>query len=314
MTWVIAILLGLILVAMVSSNQAAAAGVWTVVRFVGWGAASLLVWGLLVGYSVWYYETYSSVAEWTRMIGVAFAVIIPPILLWFSRKNISAAYKKDKWATFKSGAILAGFVLGLMVTGVVVREVQAAYEFGGWAMILIPFVITGAILTWRSCTSSLPRREIWFGPPDVPEPWLVVGHEQDAFDLAERAAVEKMHEMWNSMTSDQQDAASLEHQARVAATNVRLDALREKLEAEKRVRNRYAGWTVTSFFWIFVCFAAFGLIGIVWDHAFLQAMELKFVKGQAWLAGTVVVVAAMALGGLCVSFWESIAEGNAKKP
>ena len=89
MTWVIAILLGLILVAMVSSNQAAAAGVWTVVRFVLWGIVLLAGWGVLIGYSVWFYATYPPSVEWTQIIGVACAVIFPPILLWFSRKEIA---------------------------------------------------------------------------------------------------------------------------------------------------------------------------------------------------------------------------------
>ena len=94
MTWVIAILLGLILVALVSSNQAAAAGVWTVVRFVLWGIALLTGWGVLIGYSVWFYATYPPSVEWTQIIGVACAVIIPPILLWFSRKEIAGLTRK----------------------------------------------------------------------------------------------------------------------------------------------------------------------------------------------------------------------------
>ena len=313
MTWVIAILLGLILVAMVSSNQAAAAGVWTVVRVVLWGIASLAGWGVLVGYSVWFYATYPPGSEWTQIIGVAIAVIIPPALLWLNRNQIAAAYKKDRWAALKSGAFWVAYVLVWMVSGVVVREVQAAYEYGGWAMVLIPLVLMGVILVWRSCVSSLPRREIWFGSPEVPEPWLVVGNEQDAFDLAEQAAVEKMHEMWDEMTLEQREAASQEHQARVVATDGRLDALRKKLEAEKQARNKHSGWSVMGLFWLFLILAAFGLIGILWDYAFSYAMELRFVKDQAWLAGAVVVFAAMAIAGLFISLWESIAEGKAKK-
>ena len=147
----------------------------------------------------------------------------------------------------------------------------------------------------------------------MPEPWLVVGNEQDAFDLTEQAGVENMHEMWDEMTLVQREAASQEHQARVSATNARLDALRKKLEAEKLARNKHAGWSVMGFFWLFLIFAAFGLIGILWDFAYSYAMELKFVKGQAWLAGAVVVFAAMFIAGLFISLWESIAEGKAKK-
>jgi hypothetical protein len=180
-------------------------------------------------------------------------------------------------------------------------------------MVLMPLAFTCAILVWRSCVSSIGWREIWFGPPDLPEPWLVVGNEQDAFELAEQAAVEKMHEMWDEMTSEQREAASQGHQARVVATNARLDALRKKLEAEKTARTKANSWTVMGFFWLFLVFAAIGLTGILWDIGFAYAMELKFVKGQVWLAGAVVVFAAMVLGGLGISLWESIAEGNAKK-
>ena len=92
-----------------------------------------------------------------------------------------------------------------------------------------------------------------------------------------------------------------------------MSGLSKKLDAEKAARNKTNSWTVVGFFWLFVIFAAFGLIGILWDIGFAYAIELKFVKGQAWLAGVVVVFAAMVLGGLFISFWESIGEGNAKK-
>jgi hypothetical protein len=59
--------------------------------------------------------------------------------------------------------------------------------------------------------------------------------------------------------------------------------------------------------------AAFGLIGIAWDVGFTYAMELKFAKVQAWLAGGFVIFAGFALGGLIVSIWESITESRAKK-
>ena len=144
MTWVIAILLGLILVAMVSSNQAAAAGVWTVVRFVLWGIAALAGWGVLVGYSVLFYATYPPSSEWTQIIGIACTVIIPPILLWLSRKTIATAYKKNKWAAVRYGALIVAYIFVVMLTSIVVREVQAAYEYGGWLMILVPLAFTGS--------------------------------------------------------------------------------------------------------------------------------------------------------------------------
>ena len=67
MTWVIAILLGLILVAMISSNQAAAAGVGKVVHFALLGVAMFIAWTVLIGHSEWYYEAYPK-GEWGRIV------------------------------------------------------------------------------------------------------------------------------------------------------------------------------------------------------------------------------------------------------
>lgn len=313
MTWVIAILLGLILVAMVSSNHAAAAGVWTVVRFVLWGIASLAGWGLLVGYSVWFYATYPPSGEWTQIIGVAFTVIIPPIFLWFSRKEIARAYKKNKWAAVRYGALLIAYIFVLMLLGVAGREVQAAYEYGGWAMILVPLTFTGAILFWRSLTGSKGWREVWFGPPELPEPWQVISDERDAAHEAEHAAWDKVSEDWDELTEEARETFQEEGRLRRAATELRLSVLSDKLESEKAARLKNGNWSVMGVFWMFAIFAVFGLIGIAWDAGFAYAMELKFVKGQTWLAGGVVIFAGFVIGGLIISIWESITESRAKK-
>lgn len=312
MTWVIAILLGLILVAMVSSNQAAAAGVWTVVRFVLWGLAALVGWAVLIGYSVWFYETYHPDSEWTRIIGVTCAVLIPPTLLWFSRKQIAVAYKGDKWAAIKFGTLFVICIFGYMVVGVVVREVLAAYEYGGWTMILAPLALTFVILLWRTVAGPKPWREIWFGPPAAPEPWLVVANEQEALEATLLAEREKIDETWDELTQTQKDDWLNEHRAKVDATEIRLTEMRKNLAAEKKDRDWRQVWTVQNFFTLFLIFAVFGLLGILWDIGIAYAMELKFVKGQVWLARTVVVVAAMVIGGMFVSLFESVSDTKAK--
>lgn len=215
MTWVIAILLGLILVAMVSSNQAAAAGVWLVVRFVLWGIVALVGWGVLIGYSVWFYETYPPSGEWTKIIGMAFIVIIPPILLWFGRKEIAGAYKKDKWTAVKNGALLITYIFVMMVMGVVGREVQAAYEYGVWMMILVPLVFTSTILLWRSFNDPKGWREVWFGPPDVPDPWIVVMEKRLAAEAAHRASWDEIEKDWENLTGAQQDSLTQEQRSQL---------------------------------------------------------------------------------------------------
>lgn len=312
MTWVIAILLGLILVALISSNQAAAAGVWSVVRIAFIGTALMVAWGIFIGYGVWYSETYLK-SEWEKILYIALAVLFPPILVLTSRKALVELYGKDKKAAFKSVAVFLAYAVGFMVLAVVIRELQAAYEFSGWLMVIGPLALTGSILLWRSLTGSKGWSEVWFGPPPVPEPWLIVMQERDAAVSAEETAWEKISETWDGLTEEQQDALEEERRARMTATDVRLSALRQKLEAEKVARGKDGNWTVMGFFWLFLMFAAFGLIGIAWDVGFAYALELKFVKGQSWLAGVVVIGAGLAIVGLISSIWESIAESIAKK-
>lgn len=312
MTWIIAILLGLILVAMISSNPAAAAGVWKVIRIAFIGFALLVAWAILVGWAVWFYVT-DSVGEWERTIGIAVAVLLPPLLLWISRKAITEAYKKDKKAAIKSTAVFVGYVAACMVVGVVYRELKAAYEYSGWFWVVVPLAVTGSILLWRSLTGSKGWREVWFGPPPVPEPWLVVSQERDASESSEWAAWEDITKNWDELTEEQQEALLEERHARMNAMEARLSALAKKLEADKAVREKAGSWTVMGTFWLFVVFTAFGLIGVAWDVGFAYAMELNFVKGQSWLAGVVVVGAGLVIAGLIISIWESIAEATAKK-
>ena len=314
MTWIIAILLGLILVAMVSSNQAAAAGVWGVIRFVIWGIAALIGWGILIGYTVWIYETYPPSGDWTQIIGVASAVIVPPLLLWLSRKEIVNAYRSNKWAAVKYGSLVIAYIFAMMVVGVVIREFQKAYEYGGWMFILVPLALISTILIWRSINDPKKLREIWFGPPELPDSWTVVENERFAAETAADASWDEIEKDWDNLTESEKTTATQERRLKHLATEVRLTELSKKLEAEKAARIKEEGnWSLRSLFWMFVFFTAIGLIGIIWDLGFAYAMELKFVKGQAWMAGAIVIGAMVAAFGLIASIWESITESNAKK-
>ncbi|MDP2165111.1 MAG: hypothetical protein Q8K21_13005 [Hydrogenophaga sp.] len=305
MSLVIAILLALILVAMVSSNKAAATGVWTVIRFALWGALAVICWGLFIGYFVWLEEVYpSGASEWMQVGGLLCVAMFPPVYLWLSRKSIADAYKKDKWTAIKGGLTYAGYVVLWMVGMVLVREVQMTVPNGGWLLILLPLVGIGSVLIFRTLLNPRGWREVWLGPPPLPEPWEVVAAEGDAFQQAERAAFPD----WSDWTVEQIQSWKDDRTVREIATEKRLQEMRKRLEAEKAERTRSEAWSMRGFFYLFSLLAAFGLLGILWDFAFDYAMGLAFVKGQAWLAGATVVGAALVLGGLGVSALESIGQ------
>jgi hypothetical protein len=89
---------------------------------------------------------------------------------------------------------------------------------------------------------------------------------------------------------------------------VTLDGLAKELLANKASRLKDEKWTVFGFFWLFLMFATFGLIGIVWDFSMAYALQLKLVQEKTWLAGAVVIGAGLAAIGLIVSIFEYISE------
>lgn len=313
MTVVIAVLLALILVAMVSSNQSAATGVWTVIRFALWGVVSLLAWGLLVGYVVWFYSAYPPDGEWKLYLGLACAVILPPLLLWFARQEIVRAYRNNRLAAIKRGAVLVGYIVAIMLIGVISAEIRSSFNYGGWLMIFFALAFTGLILLSRSVGGKQSWSEVWFGPPKLLEPWRVIQQQRDESDATEEALWEKIEESWHELTLEEQNEYREQRGARIAEREQRLSALSEKLEAEYAARAKDEKWTVRGFFWLALIFAGFGLLGVLWDFCFAYAMDLKFVKGQAWLAGVTVVGAFLVLAGLLISAWETYSESHAKR-
>lgn len=317
MTWVIAILLGLILVALISSNQAAAAGVGKVVHFVLLSAAMFIAWMVLIGYSVWYYETYPK-GDWERIIGIACFAIIPPFLVWLYRKNMWSVYRDNKKAAFKFAAGLVGYLVVFLAAMPVYQEMRANNEHIGWTILLVTFGLTGSVLLFRSFNGTTGWKEVWNGPPSLPEPWEVVSDERDVAWASEVALWEAFQVTRDDMTYEQANALTnafeSESEARKAATEQRIEALRKKLEAEKVERAKQVGrLSVAGVFWWSVILSTFGLIGIAWDYGFDYAMGLEFVKGRAWMAGAVVIGGGFLLVGAIASFAEEIGKYGTKR-
>ena len=312
MTSVIAVLLGRILVAMISSNQAAAKGVWKVVKFALIGAVLSVAWAILIGYAIWFYSTYPA-GEWERIMGIAVPVFIPPILIWLNRNAMVSAYKKNKKAAFKSVLFFIVCIAAGMVIAVVFRELKDAYQYSGWVALSVLLAVTGNILLWRTLTGSKGWREVWFGPPAVLEPWQAVLEERLATESARAIQSDEIVKNWGELSEQQQEIFEEESRVRMIATEARLSALSTRLEAEKVARTKNETLTVMGVFWLFLIFAIFGLIGVFWDIGFAYALELKFVKGIAWLAGVVVIGSALVLGGLIIWFFDTVTNKSSKK-
>lgn len=307
----IAILLALILVAMVSSNKAAADGVWKVVRWACIGGILFITWMALILYAVWFHNEYYHGAEWKIIAGIAAFALLPPFLLLVGWKNVVKNWRADRRSTVKQGAIYVVCLVGVLIFMPVYQEMKKGAPNLGWSILIFVMGSSGLILTWRSLTR--PKSEyVWFSEPEVDSPWFVVQNERNAADQTEEALWNQFHDM-EDISAEQREAFVNESAARRATTTQRLKELNDKLVEEKAARDLQRNrWDLRSTFWLSFAFACFGLIGIAWDYSFNYAMTLTVIKGREWLAAVAVVVAGFAAVGLIFGAVEEISSRRKK--
>lgn len=321
MSVVIAILLGLILVAIISSNKGSAQGVKRIIEFfifgVGVSFVALLIWGCWVGSIVLLYDTYPTGNKWVGIITMVLFSIWPPVMFWFQRKSIAENYKKNRWKSIRSGVllILGGFIFLIAIA--LENELRKNFEYGGWALLITPLTITFIVLLWRSLVREKSFHEIWFGPTDLEEPWRAVMREREIEESAYYSSWSENENSWDNLTTQEQEYFMQRKDADLSAIEERLTALSKRLEEEKATRGKISKWTVMGVFWLFLILTIFGLVGIIWDIVFSYAMELKFVKqfsqGQEIISGGIVIFSALGILGLVITALEDIPRRKTKK-
>ena len=299
----IAILLALILVAMVSSNKAAADGVWKVVRWIGMGTLLLIAWGCIVGYMVWFYETYPS-ETWGKVTAIGLSVFVPPALLYINWNTIARSFEKDKRAALKWTAGFVGYLAVIMFLMALLQDAKQSLPYIGWGILIFLMFFTGIVLTVRSVT--WPKgMHVWFNEPDKEEPWEVLEREEGAFRDGERVMWDELHD--TEYAQEQKDTFDREREIRWAAFEQRKIELRATLDAEKAAKQAAdRKWNLRTVFWTAFAFSCFGLIGLIWDYGYAYAMTVPMVKGREWVAACAVIAAMLAGGGLLWSVAEDI--------
>lgn len=288
MGWVIAILLALILVAMVSSNKAAADGVAKTIHMAVFAGGLFIAWMAFIGCCVWYYAEYPK-AEWERITGMAISVLLPPFLIFLNWKKMWIVFTTDKKKAFINSGVFLLFLAGGWLIAFFYQELKHINENIGWTILITTIVFCVAVLSFRTASDKKPWREIWFGPPELDIPWQVLQREREAADEIENAEWKKLEPTWDELSDEQKEVHQAGKYARRVALDERLLALEAKLDEEYRIRGKQeAQLSVAKVLVWALVFSAFGLIGIAWDYGTAYAMQLPFVKGREWLAWGVV--------------------------
>jgi hypothetical protein len=304
MSWLIAILLALILVALISSNQQSAIGVKRVIKYTLVTVLLLIVWALLIGYAMIYSEI-SKASDWSQTISIGLALIAPPSLLWLNRKPIIENFSNDTKAASKSALKFTGYVSVWLIAGLIYQLVKASEPEAEWMLILGLLATSGLVLIYRTITNPSIRKEIWFGPYFGFDPWADLYNERDNAIDVENERWEKTTETWPEFSQEKKVELEKLHKANLASIEVRFETSKSALVAKQEAAKNLPLLSAMSIFWISVYLAVFTTVGIVWDYSYAQALDTKFVNNRSWLAALTVIGTWLVVIGLIFSAMES---------
>lgn len=284
---VIAILLALILVALVSSNKDAANSVTKAIRIGLFLFLIGLSWLILIGYSLFYFFSYTQ-QGWWDIVGIAFPVLFPPLLMWINKDAMKELFQKDNKTIFKTlGYILLG-VIAWVTLSVLYQEQKKEDPNIGWVILISVAVISGFVVLNR-CFEKGWKTSLTFKP----SPWDQVNLDYDKLQDEENA---RWDAFANAYTGDKDgiefDNLLDEHFAKYDAIDRERYAALEKVRGVKKKED----WWLFAFYYS-IAFICFGLIGYLWDYAFEYVMTLKFVKGREWVAYATLIGGILALIG-----------------
>jgi len=276
---VIAILLALILVALVSSNKDAASSVSKAIRIGLFLFLIGLTWLILIGYSLFYFYSYTDMG-WYSMLGLVVPVVIPPLLAWFAKEDIKRLFKEDNKTIFKTLAYILLGVIAWVTVSILFQEQKKVDPNFGWVLLIATFVISGIVIFSR-CMEKGWKHALTFKP----SPWDQVNLDYDKLQDEENARWQAFAETYTG------NKDGFEYEQLMDEHFARYDAIdKERYEQLEKVRGvkKKEDWWLFAFYCslVFICF---GLLGYVYDYAFDYVMTLKFVKGREWVANATLI-------------------------
>ena len=293
---VIAILLALILVALVSGNKDAASSVGKAIRITLFLALIGISWLILIGYSIFYFYSYTE-QGWYDALGIAVPVILPPFIAWVAKNEIKELFNKDNKSIFKTLSLVLLGVIAWVTLSVLYQEQKKSDPNLGWTILLFAFIISGCVILNR-CLDKGWKTALTFKP----NAWDQVNLDYDKLQDAENT---RWKEFADSYTGDKE---SYEFDALLDEHYERYDAIdRERYPALEKVRGlkKKEDWWLFAFYYS-IAFICFGLIGYLWDFVFAWVMTLKFIKGNEWYAYGTMIGGILLFLGLLVGLKEEV--------
>lgn len=256
---IIAVLLGLILVALMAANKEAARAVFGTLRGVFVALVLLVVWGILIGGTVHHYLSYTE-QKWYHTFGIVMAVLLPPILLWAYRGWVRVTLARGTKTVLKYLAVLLFGVAFFVGWGVLYQEWKKIEPNIGWIILFAGLGITGVVLIGMGLSEGW--KEAFTFPP----------HPQDTVNRQYEARLSSEFKKW--LDADELLEKTGASREEIANLSYEHDALRYSLEQEwfreldkvRDLKQPQNYWLLAFYMFIFYIFL--GLLGIAWDYGF----------------------------------------------
>lgn len=291
MTWIIVILLVLILVALVSSNQGSAQGVKKTIKYGSLVCVGLFFWLVFIVTLIWSTTLNNTSSEAFALAAIA-GIVVPPLYLWIYRGEIRDSYLTDRRKALKDTLRILGYVAAGLIVMVLFQLLKK--EGLDDLLLLSVIVVTGIILLGRSFAQRNKWREVWFGakePPNILEEMENARAEAYAQD---RAIWKEETANWDNKSQAEKDELNSTRDQRGEETDQRLRLLETMLHAQHDAWRKQRLLSVRYVFWIAVIGIGVHICTLIWDWAYAYALDTTFVRGRGWLAGcTVIVVGAV---------------------
>ena len=306
MSWVIAILLTLILVALTASDKSAAVAVKRVLRIVLIGTVLLALTAAITLFFVWFHIGYAS-EDWWQTGPALLVFLCCSLWAWTARKEIAAKYNEDRRKVILKSVKVLAFVAFILLGSYLLNAALEAFQVSGWWLIGGVLAASGLLLIVQTAASPKRWREVWFGPPEVPYPGEVVLQARWQAEDEERARYVLEVETREELTADELDAFWRRRDERLAATEIRIAEIQLQAEVAKakQVANSRL-WNATVIFWPCALVGALGLVPLYWRLGFDWAMTLEIVKDRAWFATAIVVGGGFVIAGGVLSIAEEL--------
>ena len=296
MAVVIAILLGLILVALMSSNKEAATGVGRFVRIAFILTIIGAAWLVLIGYSIWFYFQYSEM-NWYDLFGVFCMPIIPAVVLFLNRSSVREFFEKDNKTVFKRlFQILVG-VIAYVTAAIAMQEFKKEIDGLFWYIAFIGVISSGLYIKGQAAKLQITLLQA-FAPSDYRDE--VADKEFLEFEIKRDNEWFHLYENgFNELPIDEQEAILEKRRVEMDAALQRKFALYERLKKQPKLSPYILG-----IFWFCILFFCFKIISFIWDTIFDIVIQLDFLHGKAWMANALIIVILIFLAGAILQYFE----------